>query len=645
MSEERRRRVAVACQGGGGHTAFTAGVLDRLLAEPNPAYEIVALTGTSGGGICAFLAWYGLVSEPDEAAGRERARTLLAQVWDDIAATNPVVAATNRLGVWWTHARDSGVALPTAGPYDSGVSTWTEWYLRRALERAVPPEELARVVATLPEGAPTLHLGAVDVRRGTFRTFTERDVTVDAVLASTAIPTLFRAVTVADDGRERQYWDGLFSQNPPVRDLLAGVPTDRKPEEIWLVRINPQRREDVPTTLDAISDRRNELGGNLSVNQELAFIRRVNEWVASGALSEPYRQVAVRCVGLDEDRLDTTLTPASKLDCRPSFIDDLQREGRRAATDFLDAERNRRLVRGTVDALWNTESPAASVYLADDFELHAPDSGEGTGPAAYEAYVGRIRDAFEGFELHVEADVAEGDRVALMWVARGRHVGRLFGVDPSNEVVSLRGVETARVVESEGGPVVAEAWLSVDDTGLVSVRDVTDDPPVPETMATPVVADMGGTAEARELAVAHAERLWGDHRRPSEVARELVDRSHVFRRALDDVEGRDAYAAFVQSYRDAFPDLRVSVRDVVAEGDRVVVRAAMTGTHRNPFAGVEPSGRRVEARWTFVHEVAEGRITATGMVDDHRWLRDQLSVRPLSVWERDGTEAVERSDG
>jgi predicted ester cyclase len=73
---------------------------------------------------------------------------------------------------------------------------------------------------------------------------------------------------------------------------------------------------------------------------------------------------------------------------------------------------------------------------------------------------------------------------------------------------------------------------------------------------------------------------------------------------------------------------------VVAEGDRVVVRAVMTGCHRAPFEGIEPSGRRVEARWTFVHELAAGRIVATGMGDDHRWLRDQLSARPLSAPDR-----------
>jgi NTE family protein len=47
----------MACQGGGSHSAFTAGVLTRLLAEKLERYEIVALSGTSGGAICAL--WSG----------------------------------------------------------------------------------------------------------------------------------------------------------------------------------------------------------------------------------------------------------------------------------------------------------------------------------------------------------------------------------------------------------------------------------------------------------------------------------------------------------------------------------------------------------------------------------------------------------
>src|SRR5829696_5517751 len=51
MTDTGRTRVAIACQGGGSHTAFTAGVLKRLLgAEELAGYEVVGLSGTSGGG-------------------------------------------------------------------------------------------------------------------------------------------------------------------------------------------------------------------------------------------------------------------------------------------------------------------------------------------------------------------------------------------------------------------------------------------------------------------------------------------------------------------------------------------------------------------------------------------------------------------
>jgi NTE family protein len=69
MAENRTRKVGIACQGGGAHTAFTAGVLKKLLTEKkNHDYEIVALSGTSGGAICAYLAWYGLLGDNEQEA-------------------------------------------------------------------------------------------------------------------------------------------------------------------------------------------------------------------------------------------------------------------------------------------------------------------------------------------------------------------------------------------------------------------------------------------------------------------------------------------------------------------------------------------------------------------------------------------------
>ena len=54
MTDKGRTRVAIACQGGGSHTAFTAGVLKRLLgAHELAGFEVVGLSGTSGGAVRA----------------------------------------------------------------------------------------------------------------------------------------------------------------------------------------------------------------------------------------------------------------------------------------------------------------------------------------------------------------------------------------------------------------------------------------------------------------------------------------------------------------------------------------------------------------------------------------------------------------
>src|SRR3954471_9227804 len=70
-------RIAIACQGGGSHTAYTAGVLGRVLESD---VDVVGLSGTSGGGLCAFVAWYSLVADRRN-EGPER----LGRLWASIA--------------------------------------------------------------------------------------------------------------------------------------------------------------------------------------------------------------------------------------------------------------------------------------------------------------------------------------------------------------------------------------------------------------------------------------------------------------------------------------------------------------------------------------------------------------------------------
>ena len=305
------RTVAIACQGGGSHTAFTGGVLQRLLADED--HRVVGLSGTSGGAVCALLAWYGLLTGGAAEAGR-----LLERFWEANAATT----LSGKLANAWLVglARLEGrVTLPTVSPYvypDLAGPAFTD-----LLTDHVDVDRLARLQESPPEDQPLLLVGAVDVLSGDFKAFSSRrqEISLDAVLASAAVPLLFRAVEVGG----RHYWDGLFSQNPPVRQL-----PDAGPDEIWVIRINPRARATEPKTVGDIADRRNELAGNLSLEQELHVIRKVNGWV--DRLGDPYRRIEIREIDLDLD-----LDLPSKLDRRPAFLRRLFDEGREQADAFL----------------------------------------------------------------------------------------------------------------------------------------------------------------------------------------------------------------------------------------------------------------------------------------------------------------------
>jgi NTE family protein len=190
----------------------------------------------------------------------------------------------------------------------------------------------ARAAAAGAE-APLLLLGAVDVLSGSFKAFNSAhgEISTDAVLASAAIPHLFRSVPV--DGN--LYWDGLFSQNPPVGDLL-----DAHPDEIWVIQINPTERVTEPTSVVEIEDRRNELGGNLSLYQELNFIERIDRLIERGALrGDSYRPVTVRILEMNRPPSSERLGYASKLNRDPRFLRTLIQQGEEQAGEFLAALR------------------------------------------------------------------------------------------------------------------------------------------------------------------------------------------------------------------------------------------------------------------------------------------------------------------
>ena len=316
-------KVAIACQGGGSHTAFTAGVLKGLLPEivPDPSYELVGLSGTSGGAVSAVAAWQGLYVD-----GTDGVRQTVDAVWSSIAASTPADRLRNAWANWWATLGAQGAPLPEVSPYDLPAASWAQQELRGVIETHVDLRGCRREMAG-DRDRPRLVVGTVDVNDGEFETFVDDAITADAILASAAIPTLFPAVEIDGD----LHWDGLFSQNPPIDDLTR-VPPAEKPEELWVVQINPQSREGRFRSIEDILDRRNELSGNLSLNQELRFLEQVNEWVEAGYLPDDrFERITVRRLPLGR-----TLSMPSKLDRDAAFIDSLMDDGERRAEKFIE---------------------------------------------------------------------------------------------------------------------------------------------------------------------------------------------------------------------------------------------------------------------------------------------------------------------
>ena len=108
------KRVAIACQGGGSHTAFTAGVLKKLLrSEEFKRYEVVGLSGTSGGAVCALLAWHHLLRGDGPGAAKA-----LDAFWRDNSATAPHEQLVNSWILWASNLQNF-VTMPALSPYDN----------------------------------------------------------------------------------------------------------------------------------------------------------------------------------------------------------------------------------------------------------------------------------------------------------------------------------------------------------------------------------------------------------------------------------------------------------------------------------------------------------------------------------------------
>jgi NTE family protein len=377
------KKIVVGCQGGGVHAAFAVGVLTEILGNVGRQskqkkeewqYELVGLSGTSAGALCALMTWYGLAPKYGKPGSPHEAIEALNGFWWDFLAKTCAEDVLNFLTykTFWVEQKEIPVLGVSTGqlfgklnPYGA-IFKWAEDCLPILGVR----KRYFDLIKLLDDSCPALKhngigwkdvntrllIGASEVVNG-FESVFDSDVnkgtkprkvtywrqrlplSLDGVAASGTLP-VFREAQHID--RSGYFWDGLYSQNPPVREFFAREDSgaDEIPDEVWIVRINPQQWPIVPKTNADIQDRENELMGNLSLHKELDFILKVNKWsTLYKDFGKDHKQVTVRTIKMREHTADH-LQYASKFDRSREFSEWLCKEGREVGRDWLDDWRN-----------------------------------------------------------------------------------------------------------------------------------------------------------------------------------------------------------------------------------------------------------------------------------------------------------------
>lgn len=92
--------------------------------------------------------------------------------------------------------------------------------------------------------------------------------------------------------------------------------------------------------------------------------------------------------------------------------------------------------------------------------------------------------------------------------------------------------------------------------------------------------------------------------------------------------GPEGMKQFVQIYKEAFPDVRITINDQIAEGDKVCTRWTATGTHKGALMGIAPTGKYATVTGVDIDRFQGGKVVESWASYDMHGMLQQLGVVP-----------------
>jgi len=113
------------------------------------------------------------------------------------------------------------------------------------------------------------------------------------------------------------------------------------------------------------------------------------------------------------------------------------------------------------------------------------------------------------------------------------------------------------------------------------------------------------------------------------VADEIMAPNYIYHGpGGQELKGPEGFKQLVTMFRTAFPDLRATVEDMFAEGDKVAHRATIRGTHKGDLMGIAPTGKQVTVSATVISRFAGGKEVEAWANIDMLAMYQQLGVAP-----------------
>jgi steroid delta-isomerase-like uncharacterized protein len=125
------------------------------------------------------------------------------------------------------------------------------------------------------------------------------------------------------------------------------------------------------------------------------------------------------------------------------------------------------------------------------------------------------------------------------------------------------------------------------------------------------------------------QRYWGARNRGDVQAMDELIAENYTDNTPGNVPGREGLKQRLRGLLDAFPDLHVTLDDVIACDDKVVVRTTWRGTHKGKVATAEPTGKEVSFTWMGILRIQDGQIQESWSNWDVLGLYEQIGLVSL----------------